>query len=102
LVVVGGPNLARLIRISTGEKIAKLSTGYTNFAAFDETGSFIFTYAGSGFGVWDTTGKLMCTAKEMGNGTMALSPNGRWLAADGGGRDVKVWKVENILNSCRK
>jgi len=102
LVVVGGPNVARLIRLSTGEEVAKLSTGYTNFAAFDETGSFIFTYAGSGFGVWDITGKLMCTAKEMGNGTMALSPNGRWLAAGGGGRDVRVWKVENILNLCRK
>jgi WD40 repeat protein len=100
LVVVGGPNSARLVLLSTGEEIAQLGTGYTNFAAFDQTGSFIFTYTGSGFGVWDTTGKLMCTAKEMGNGTMALSPDGRWLAADGGGRDVKVWKVENILNSC--
>lgn len=102
LVVVGGPNLARLIRLNTGEEVAKLSAGYTNFVAFDQTGSFIFTYAASGFGVWDTTGKLICTTKEMGNGTMAISPNGRWLAADGGGRDVKLWRVENILNSCRK
>lgn len=101
LVVVGGPNSARLIRLGTGEEVAKLGTGYTNFAAFDQTGSFIFTYSGSGFGVWDTTGRLRCKAKEMGNGTMALSSDGRWLAAAGGGRDVKLWKVENILNSCR-
>jgi len=101
LIVVGGPNSARLIRLSTNEELAKLGTGYTNFAAFDQASSFIFTYTGSGFGVWDTTGKLMCTQKEMGNGTMALSPDGRWLAADAGGRDVKLWKAENILNTCR-
>jgi WD40 repeat protein len=104
LVVVGGPNSARLIRLSTGEEIAKLGTGYTNFAAFDQTDSLIFTYTGSGFGVWDNTGKLLCTAKDVGNGTMALSANDRWLAAApvGGGRDVTLWKVENIIKSCAK
>jgi len=101
LIVVGGPNSARLIRLSTNEELAKLGTGHTNFTAFDPTGSFIFTYTASGFGVWDTTGKLMCTQKEMGNGTMALSPDGGWLAADAGGRDIKLWKVENLLNACR-
>lgn len=100
-VVVGGPNTARLIRLSTGEEVAKLGTGYANFAAFDQTGSFVFTYTGSSFGVWDSTGKLMCAAKEMGNGTVALSPDGHWLAADGGGRDIKLWKIENILSACR-
>jgi len=32
---------------------------------------------------------------------MALSPDGGWLAADAGGRDIKLWKVENLLNACR-
>ena len=104
LVIVGGPNSARLMRLSSGEEVAKLGTGYTNFAAFDRTGSLIFTYTASGFGVWDTAGKLLCSAKDVGNGTMALSDDNRWLAASpvGGGRDVTLWKVENIFKTCTK
>jgi WD40 repeat protein len=102
--VVGGPNSARLVRLDTGDEVARLGTGYTNFAAFDQTGSLIFTYTGSGFGVWDTTGKLLCSAKDLGNGTMALSHDNRWLAAAPAGhsRDVTLWKVENIVGSCSK
>lgn len=103
-VVVGGPNSARLIRLSTGEEVAKLGTGYTNFAAFDPTGAFVFTYSGggAGFSVWDTTGKLLCAIKAVG-GTMELSPDGHWLvtAHAGGSRDVELWNVAKMLNSCR-
>ena len=104
LVVVGGPNSARLIRLSTGEEVAKLGTGYTNFAAFDQTGSFIFTYSGTGdgFSVWDPTGKLLCTRRSVG-GNMELSPDGKWLATAhaGGSRDVELWNVAQMLNTCR-
>jgi len=103
LVVVGGPKSARLVRLSTGQDVAKVGVGYTNFAAFDKTGSLIFTYTATGFGVWDTAGKLLCSAKKLGNGTMALSANDRWLASapGGGGRDITIWNVENMLKSCR-
>jgi WD40 repeat protein len=103
-VVVGGPNSARLIRLSTGEEIARLGRGYTNFAAFDQTGSFIFVYSGSGdgFGVWDTNGKLLCATKKV-SGNMELSPDGHWLATAhaSGSRDVELWDIGNVLNSCR-
>lgn len=103
-VVVGGPNSARLILLSTGEEVAKLGTGYTNFAAFDQTGSFVFTYSGggAGFRVWDTTGKPLCIIKPVG-GTMEMSPDGHWLATAhaGGSRDVELWNISKILSTCR-
>jgi WD40 repeat protein len=103
LVVVGGPNSARLIRLSTGEEVAKIGTGYTNFAAFDQTGAFVFTYSGSGsgFGIWTTTGRLLCTLEGVG-GTMELSPDGHWLATAhaGGSRDVELWDVSKMLSRC--
>jgi WD40 repeat protein len=101
LVVVGGPKSARLVRLSSGEELATVGVGYTNFAAFDQSGSLIFTYPSSGFAVWDASGKQLCGTPHLGNGTVALSPNDRWLAA-GDGQDVKVWKVENILTACRR
>jgi len=104
LVVVGGPNSARLIRLSTGEEVAKVGTGYTNFAAFDQAGTLIFTYSGggAGFNVWDVTGKLLCSIKQV-SGAMELSPDGNWLATShaGGSRDVELWNIAKILSTCR-
>ncbi len=51
-VVVGDPKVARLLRLSTGDELAKVGDGYTNFAAFNESGTLIFTYTSDGFGVW--------------------------------------------------
>jgi len=102
LVVIGGPNGARLLRLSSGEEIARVGSGYTNFAAFNQSGTLIFTYSKSGFAVWDASGKLYCSREDFGNGTVALSSDDRWLAAApvNGGRSVMVWNVQNALNSC--
>jgi WD40 repeat protein len=101
-VVVGGPKFARLIRLSTGEEIAKVGVGYTNFAAFNKNGSLIFTYTSSGFGVWDTSGKQYCSGTGIGNGTVALSHDGHWLAAGivNGTNSVRVWNLQTALASC--
>jgi hypothetical protein len=102
LVVIGGPKSARLLRLSSGEEVAKVGLGYTNFAAFDHKDSLIFTYPSSGFAIWDTTGKQLCGAPALGNGTVALSANDAWLAAApvGGGTDVMLWSVQSILHAC--
>lgn len=102
LVVIGGPNSARLVRLSSGEDVAKVGDGYTNFAAFDQTGSLVLTYTSSGFAIWDTTGKRLCGAPDVGNGTMALSSNDRWLASAPVGKmtDVSIWDAQSLLHAC--
>jgi WD40 repeat protein len=102
LVVIGGPKSARLVRLSSGEEIAKVGDGYTNFAAFDETGSLVLTYASSSFAIWDTTGRRLCGTSDAGNGTMALSANDRWLASAPVGKitDVTIWDAQALLRAC--
>ncbi|MGO8796503.1 MAG: WD40 repeat domain-containing protein [Candidatus Sulfotelmatobacter sp.] len=100
MVVIGGPKSARLVRLSSGEDIAKVGDGYTNFAAFDQTGSFVLTYTSSGFAIWDTTGRRLCGASDVGSGTMALSSNGRWLASAGKMTDVTIWDAQILLHAC--
>ncbi len=102
LAVVGGSKNARLVHLSSGEEVAKVGQGYTNFAAFSEDGTLIFTYTAGGFGVWDTTGKQYCYKDDFGNGTVALSADGRWLAAAmvNGGASVAIWNVRTALEAC--
>lgn len=102
LLVIGGPKSARLVRLSSGEDIAKVGDGYTNFAAFDQSGSFVLTYTSSGFAVWDTKGTRLCGASDIGNGTMALSANDRWLASAPVGKttDVTIWDAQALLRAC--
>jgi WD40 repeat protein len=102
IAVVGGPKNARLVRLSSGEEVAKVGPGYTNFAGFSEDGTLIFTYSSGGFGVWDTTGKEYCHKEDLGNGTVALSADGGWLAAAmvNGGTSVAIWNLKNALSGC--
>jgi hypothetical protein len=102
LVVVGGPKGVRLIRLSSGEEIAQLGTGNTNFAAFSQSGSLIFTSLGGGFAVWDASGREYCSSAHLGNGSLALSPNDRWLAAppENGGTNVAIWNLQSTLDAC--
>ena len=101
LVVVGGPEQARLLRLSSGEELAKVGNGWTNFASFNRFGTVIFTYAGD-FSVWDASGKQLCSRPDIGNGTVAISPNDRWLAGAPvkGGRSVAIWDLQNALTAC--
>ena len=102
LVILGVPKAARLLRLSTGEELAKVGIGYTNFAAFNQSGSLLLTYTSSGFGVWDASGKQYCSSPDIGNGTVALSADGRWLAAApvNGATSVMVWNLKSALDSC--
>jgi WD40 repeat protein len=102
LAVVGGSKNARLVHLSSGEEVATVGQGYTNFAAFSDDGKLILTYSSSGFGVWDTTGKQYCYKEDLGNGTVALSADGRWLAAAlaNGGTSVAIWNVPMALGTC--
>ncbi len=102
LAVVGGPKNARLVQISSGEEVANVGQGYTNFAAFGDDGTIILTYSSSGFGVWGTTGKQYCYKANLGNGTVALSANGRWLAAAmvNGGTSIAIWNLKRALSAC--
>jgi WD40 repeat protein len=79
-----------------------VGNGYTNFAAFDESGTLIITYTSDGFGVWDSSGKKYCSASDTGNGIMALSPNGRWLAAGivNGANSISVWNLQTAMAAC--
>lgn len=102
LVVVGGPKRAVLRRLDSGDEAAVVGTGFTNFAALTRGGKLVLTYSGSsGFSVWSTTGMQYCSRQDLGNGTMALSRNGSWLAAaTKGGTGVMVWNMDNSLASC--
>jgi len=102
LVVVGSSEMARLLRLSSGEELARVGTDYTHFAAFNESGTLIFTYTSEGFGVWDSSGKRSCSKPDIGNGTMAISPNGQWLAAGivNGANSINVWNLQTALPAC--
>jgi WD40 repeat protein len=103
VVIVGGPKGARLLRLSTGDEVAKVGNGYTNFAAFNDNGTIVvFTYTSEGFGVWDSSGKRYCSAPDVGNGTTAISPNGQWLAAGivDGANSISLWNLQNALAAC--
>jgi WD40 repeat protein len=102
LVVYGGMFSAWLLRLSTGEEGAKVGTGYTNFAAFSPDGALVFTYTGDELAIWDTAGKKLCETSHMGNGVIALSPDGRWLAAPSalGSTDVSIWTLPSIIGGC--
>ena len=101
LVVVGGPKTARLVRFDSGETVATVGEGYTNFASFNSDGTLIMTYPSSGFFIWDSSGKPLCTTTDIGNGQVALSANNKWLASGPvGGREVMVWDVSQVLQAC--
>ena len=102
LAVVGGPHNARLVHISSEEEVAKVGSGYTNFAAFNQDGTLVFTYTSGGFGVWDTSGKQYCHKEGLGNGTIAISSDGRWLAAAmvDGGTNIAIWNLKNLISVC--
>jgi WD40 repeat protein len=91
-----------LCALALERKLRKSEPGYTNFAAFSEEGSFIFTYSSGGFGVWDTTGKQYCYKEDLGNGTVALSADSGWLASAmvNGGASVAIWNVRSALSAC--
>jgi hypothetical protein len=74
LVIVGGPKAARLLRLSTGDEVARVGNGYTNFAAFNEESTLVFTCTSEGLSVWDSSGKRYCSAPDIGNGTTAVLP----------------------------
>ena len=65
LAVIGGPNKARLVRIISGEEVATVGSGYTNFAAFNQDGTLVFTYTSGGFGVRDPAGKQYCNKEGL-------------------------------------
>ena len=103
LVVVGGPNSARLIRLSSGQEVAKVGVGYTLFAGFNRDGSLIFTYASSGFAVWSSAGTQVCGTPSLANARNAtISPDDHWLVAGppNSGTDIMVWKLQSILAGC--
>jgi WD40 repeat protein len=102
LAVVGGPKAVRLVRISSGEELAKVGTGWTNFTEFDRDGRMVFTYAGNVFSVWDLKGTQYCARVALGNGTLAMSPDNRWLAAAplDGSLEVSIWNLPRALDSC--
>lgn len=102
IAVVGGPQTVRLVHISSGDNLARVGTGWANFAEFDHDGGLVFTYAGGIFSVWDTKGTQYCTRAALGNGTLALSPDNRWLASAplDGSLEVSIWNLPNALKSC--
>jgi WD40 repeat protein len=101
-VVIGSSQMARLVRLSTGEELARVGNGFAHLVAFDRSGTILFTYTSSGLAVWDVHGKKYCERPDVGNGTMALSPDGRWLATGvvDGGPSISVWKVQDIARLC--
>jgi WD40 repeat protein len=104
LVVVGGPKVALLRHLSSGEEVAKVGEGFTNFAAFDAADSMILTYsAKSGFVVWKISGEPYCAREDVGN-AVAVSANGRWLAGaaeKSGSAAVTIWNLQDALAACR-
>lgn len=102
LAVVGGPNNAHIVHLSSGERVANVGSGYTNFAAFSQDGTLVFVYTGGGFGIWDTTGKQYCNKEDLGNGTVAISSDGSWLAAArvNGGTSVAIWNLKSVTGVC--
>jgi len=102
LAIVGGPKAARLLHLSAGDEIAKVGNGWTNFAAFNENGTILFTYTHEGFGVWDPSGKRYCFTPDIGNGTTAVSPNDRWLAGGivNGANSISIWNLQSALTTC--
>jgi WD40 repeat protein len=101
-VVIGSSQMARLVRLSTGEEVARVGNGFAHLAAFDRSGTILFTYTSSGLAVWDVHGKKYCERPDVGTGTMALSPDDRWLATGvvDGGPSISVWKVQDIARLC--
>jgi WD40 repeat protein len=102
LVVVGSSQMARLLRLSSGEELATVGTGFTHFTAFNESGTLIFTYTSEGFSVWDSSGKRYCSAPHIANGTTAISADGRWLAGGivEGANSINVWNLPTALAAC--
>jgi WD40 repeat protein len=103
LVVVGGGKGARLIRLSTNKKIAQLGSGNIELASFSPDGSMIFTETDDKFAVWDSSGKLQCSASSPQGEVFAVSPDGRWLAAPekpNGSTSVLVWNLPKALSNC--
>ena len=100
--IIGGPNSARLLKLTTGEEVAKVGGGYTNFAAFSKAGSKILTFTGAGFAVWNGDGQQECFTPANGYHDMALSADDRWLAAapDNQLTDVAIWNTNDVLAAC--
>jgi WD40 repeat protein len=100
--VVGGPNSARLLKLTTGAQLGTVGDGFANFAAISSTRSLIFTNTSRGFAIWDSTGRLLCLKHDDGYGTIAVSPDNRWLAAAPSNQltDVAVWDFSTLIAGC--
>jgi WD40 repeat protein len=101
-VIVGGPKIASLRRLTSGEKIAEVGAGYTHYAAFIG-GDLIFTYSsGTGFGIWDLSGRLYCSRGDLKVGTVGASGNSEWLASATAnpGTSVMIWNLRKSIAAC--
>ena len=100
--VVGGPNSARLLKLTTGAQLGTVGDGFASFAAISNTGSLIFTYTSRGFAIWDATGRLLCLKPGSGYYKMAVSPDNHWLAAAPSNQltDVAVWDLSQLIAAC--
>ena len=101
VVVVGTSKLGRLLRLGSGEEVARIADGYTNFAEFSTAG-FLFTLARDSFSVWDPKGRKVCVAQNLASPALALSPDDRWLAAaePGEGVTIALWDLNKAMNAC--
>lgn len=101
LVVIGGPKVTRVLRLSSGKTVAQFGTGLAGFTAFNDDGTLIFAGIDGAIGIWDTAGKQYCASPKSSNSVVALSPDSQWLAAGAAdGTAVEIWDVQRLLAAC--
>ncbi len=101
IVLEGGSKVTSLLQLQSSVTIANFDTQRINFAAFDPSGTLVFTNSREKFAVWDLTGKEYCSRPDIGR-HITLSWDGRWLAAvpNGEATSVTVWSLQKALPAC--
>jgi len=98
-VLIGGPNYAKLVRISDGMVLRKLGTGWVLGVAY-LTSDVLMVRDHNQLAFWSEDGKLLCSNTKVDGPNVAMSKNGVLAVGLGHQRDISLWSDAEVRQAC--
>ena len=98
-VLIGGPNYAKLVRISDGSVLTKLGSGWVLGVAYLNS-DILMVRDHSRLAFWSTDGKLLCDKTNLDGPNVAMSKHGALAVGAGHQRDIEVWSATEVRQAC--
>jgi WD40 repeat protein len=98
--LIGGPNGAKLVRVSDGAVVAKFGEGWVSAVAFVRP-DVVMTRDHDRLGFWSTDGLLRCEDRKLESGVLALAQDSSLLAVGAlHQRDLLLWDGTRLREAC--